>query len=394
MKTFLSVTMLLILTVIFTAADFENSSYFDNLNKIKNELNAEYIYTMAPKVQQQFEVNPGEKLVVHIETGADIIVEGWNKNFVDIDINFTGRDADEVDLQVERTSYGVLVKAEYEGKRKNRNTSGMVNVKVPNRFDIDLETMGGELKVSSIEGNLKGTTMGGELSLTKLKGEVDFSTMGGAVSLTDSDVDGKVSTMGGEVIVENVVGDVDASSMGGKVIQRNVKSKSGDPDSNEMKVKTTGGDIDLDEAMNGANVKTMGGDITVNNAAKFIVAETMGGNIKVKKLDGWIKANTMGGNVDVKIVGSSGKKDIDLSSMGGNIEVYVPSELSMDIKIEIIYDEDDEEDIDIISDFDLVERVDKHRNDKMRLTATGITGDGSNEVKIKTIGGKVYLKKS
>ena len=349
-----------------------------------------------PQVKKQLDVKSGQKLVVDLECGSDIIIEGWDKNVVDIDVDIRGRDADDVDVEISETSYGVLIAADFYSNRRNNSTKGEITVKVPLKFDLELETMGGELNVDNVDGNLEGTTMGGSLTLKNLKGEIKFKTMGGSIDLIDSEVDGEVSTMGGSVLVENVVGDVDASTMGGSVTQKNVKSCKGST-GKEVKIKSMGGSINVDEAMRGANVTTMGGEINVNKAAEYVKAETMGGDVTIEEVAGWVDASTMGGDVEVTVVGSDGDRSVKLSSMGGNIRLNVPANLDMDIEIEIIYDEDDEDDVDIISDFDLSEKVvDSNRDwghDTRKLIGTGQTGSGKNKIKIKTVGGKVYLKK-
>lgn len=348
-----------------------------------------------PTLKKEIEVQPGQKLVVEIKAGSDIIIEGWDKNIVDIDAEIKGRDADDVQLEASKTSYGVFLKAYFVEKKHSNSTNGTVKVRVPNKFDLDLETMGGELDVSNVKGTLKGSTMGGKLLLKNLKGNISFSTMGGSVELTDSEVDGKVSTMGGKVLVENVVGDVDASSMGGNVIQRNVKGSKSSV-GKEVNIKTMGGAINIDEAMNGASLNTMGGNITVNKAAEYVKATTMGGDIEIKEISGWVDASTMGGDVEVKVKGSDGKRDIKLSSMGGDMKLYVPADLDMDIEIEIVFNENRRDKVEIVSDFNLTENIvdaDSDYNNAKKLIGTGITGSGKNKVKIKTIAGKVHLLK-
>lgn len=349
-----------------------------------------------PQVKKEFNVQPGQKLIVDIECGSDIIIEGWDKNVVAVDLDIHGRDADDLEIDVSETSYGILVTAEFDRHKRNNSTSGIVKVMVPNKFDLELKTMGGELSVENVDGDLEGTTMGGELMLKKLKGEVDFTTMGGSIELVDSEVDGEVSTMGGSVLIENVVGDVDASTMGGSVTQRNVKSSKASI-GKEIKIETMGGAIKVDEAMSGANVKTMGGSIMVNKAADYVKAETMGGDITIKEVAGWVVATTMGGDVDVEVKGTDGNRDVTLKSMGGDITLYVPADLAMDIDIEIVYDEDDEDEVNIISDFDLSEKVvdagGSWDGDTKKLIARGETGDASNRIKIETVSGVVSIKK-
>ena len=348
-----------------------------------------------PQEKKQFNVEPGKKLVVDFECGSDVIVEGWEKNVVDVDVDISGRDAGDVEIKISETSYGVLISAEYSRSRNSRSTSGEVKVKVPNKFNIELKTTGGELVVKGVEGDLEGTTMGGSLELSSLKGKVEFSTMGGTIELKDSEVDGEVSTMGGNVLIENVVGDVDASTMGGSVTQKNVKgSKSSIGD--EVKIKSMGGSINVDEGMNGVNVSTMGGGIKVKRAAKYVKASTMGGDITIDEIDGWVDVSTMGGDIQVNLTGSEGERNVKMSSMSGDITLTVPSDLDMDIEIEIVYEEDDRDEIGVESDFSLSERIedrDEGDQDTKKLIATGKTGSANNKIRISTVSGKVYLKK-
>ncbi len=143
----------------------------------------------------------------------------------------------------------------------------------------------------------------------------------------------------------------------------------------------------------------MGGGIKVNKAANYIDAETMGGSIDIKEIDGKVKATTMGGDVDVKMVGDpqKGDREVFLKSMGGDITLTVPAELSMDIDIEIAYTKDNE-DVKISSDFNLKEERttewEKSNGSKKKYVYGKATvGGGKNKVKIRTINGDVILKK-
>ena len=210
------------------------------------------------KYEKEFDVQAKEKLTIDLETGSSIYIEGWNKNKVSAVAEIRGRSAEDTEFEFEKTSGGVLITSEYHGWDRNYNSHAELKVMVPNQFNVEFKTMGGDVEFYNVEGELEGTTMGGSLTLKNLKGYLNMKTMGGSIDLTDSEVDGNVETMGGSVLVENVVGDVNASSMGGNVTHRNVKS-SKKSIGNEVDIHTMGGGIDVDEALYGSNVKTMGG---------------------------------------------------------------------------------------------------------------------------------------
>lgn len=348
----------------------------------------------AQSVSRTFTVQPGQLLTMDIRTGGDITVTGWDRNEVSVDVEVTGRDSESVKVELDNTSRGVAVRTENSMRRGRAVVE--VTVMVPNKFNLDIETTGGDIHVTGIEGVLEGTSMGGDLELRNLAGRVDMSTMGGDVLLESSNVDGKVSTMGGDVNLRDVTGSVDGSTMGGDVTYDNVRSSDrANADSTPVKLNTMGGDVRLEEAMNGADVSTMGGEISIRRAGAFVKASTMGGDINVDEIDGWIESKTMGGDITVTMVGgTSGDRHVNLESMGGDILLTVPKGLSMTFDIEIILDDDDD-DYTIESDFKL--DVNKDSSDGRwtragRVHATGSVGGGANLIKIKTRDGGVTIR--
>jgi len=356
--------------------------------------------TDEKKMEEVFEVSSGQKLTVNNKLGGDIEVTGWDKEQISVEVLIKGDDAEEIDVDYDQSSSGLEITAEYMGDRNNYNANVNFTIMVPSRFDVEFSTMGGDAKLKNVAGQLEGTTMGGDITLRELKGNLEVTTMGGDINLSDSDVDGSVKTMGGDVRVEDVTGNVSASSMGGDIVQKNVKRRDGDSVGEEVKVSTMGGDLVIDEAVDGAKLETMGGDIKANYVAKFLEASTMGGDISVDAIDGWVKASTMGGDVNVKMVGDpdEGNRDVTLSSMGGDITLSVPEGLSMELDLEIAYDKRHEDDAEIISDFEFdeerTEEVDDDDEPRWHLLGTGTINGGKNRVKIKTVNGKIYLKKN
>jgi len=345
------------------------------------------------KNHKLFEVTPGGLLDVNIETGGSIKVVGWNKNVVDVLVLLQGRNKNNVEFKIRKNSGGVSVYTEYIKKRSNNKLNCSIIVKVPLEYSIDFNTMGGEVYFKNIKGKFSGKTMGGEIELNQLKGIVDMTTMGGSISVFNSDLDGSVTTMGGGVDFDNVIGNINAKTMGGNIHHNVKKRKNNSGSKSNVTIETMGGDIDVIDASYGAKVKTLGGNIHIKKAEKFIQATTMGGNIRIDEINGWVKTKTMGGNIKCTVVGSNnGKKDIQLTSMGGDIELYVPSNFSADIEIEITYNKYEDDDFEIASDFDLNTKIKRNGRNK-KLIGTGTSGNGKHRIVIKTASGSVYLKK-
>jgi DUF4097 and DUF4098 domain-containing protein YvlB len=158
-----------------------------------------------------------------------------------------------------------------------------------------------------------------------------------------------------------------------------------------------GGEIEVADAPNGASLHTMGGNIHVSRGAGRIIAKTMGGDIDIARLEGSADAGTMGGNIRVTVVGSGGGHDLDLHSMGGDIELVLPHDFSAEFSVELIDDNGDNDELHrIVSDFPLQVRESRSWRffqERRVTTATGRSGAATNSVKIRTHGSNVTIRK-
>ena len=344
-------------------------------------------------LEERFPAKPGEKLTIQLESGGNIDIEGWDRDEVLVQARIVGP----VGTDIRRTSDGVRIVASAQ-HRKGERTSVRLSVRVPGRFDIDIESRGGSVEIDGIEGEIRGETMGGELVLQNLRGSLDFETFGGNVKLLDSDVDGRVTSLGGNLYLKNVNGNVEASTAGGNVTYDNVTPRSGACD--EVRISTMGGNIHVPDAGCGADVETMGGNIVIDRAENHVKAETMGGNVTVNSVDGWVRASTMGGNVTVTMVGNprTGRRDVSLTSMGGDITLTVPDGLSMDVDITLTYTKRSKQKYEIRSEFPL--HIDKteqwdhqSRQPRRYIYGKGTLDGGEHKIKIETVNGDVYLRR-
>jgi hypothetical protein len=351
------------------------------------------LIAQAEVPDKKLDVKPGETLEVNLKTGGSIHIRGVAENAVTVKARSKGRNEDQNAVTVDRSAKGVRIVSEH-GKGVD------LEITVPTRFDADLKTMGGEIQIDGVDGNMHGSTMGGALNLSNLKGRVDLSTMGGNVTLVSSYVDGKLHTMGGSVKIKDVVGDIKGSSMGGNVVYDNVLRPGGGANAKEVEISTMGGEINVASAPSGANVKTMGGGIHIGSAKDFVKAKTMGGEIEIKELDGSVDASTMGGDITVNMTGepASGKHDVKLDSKSGEIRLTLPANFSADIDVELNYTKNSSRNYKIDSGFPLSisetpEWDEGHGTPRKTIKGTASVNGGKNKIVIRTINGNVILKK-
>jgi DUF4097 and DUF4098 domain-containing protein YvlB len=140
--------------------------------------------------------------------------------------------------------------------------------RIPDKFDVDLETGGGSIYVDNLEGKVRVSTSGGSLRFNRIKGPVDASTSGGSITL---------------------------------------KSCEGY-----------------------ADVRTSGGSINIGNVDGDVLAKTSGGSITVDEVKGSIEATTSGGSVTAQI-SEQPKSDCRLSTSGGSVTVYLAEDINVDL---------------------------------------------------------------
>ena len=350
-------------------------------------------------IRRGFEANANDLLEVELKTGGEIQVSGWDND--SIDVVATLQECSESGVSFEETAEGLRISTSAPRRNNHNSCDSDFEIKVPNKQRLRFTTMGGDIRVDNVEGRISGKTMGGELDLSNLKGELALTTMGGDINLVKSTVEGSVKTMGGKVLLEDVIGGVKGESMGGDVVYRRVTNPKMGSTGNEVRIKTMGGDINVDDAPDGADVHTMGGKITVQSAAKFVKALTMGGEIEIREIDGRVDATTMGGDIEVTMVGDpkKGDRSVILKSYSGDISLVVPEGLSMDVDIELSFTRGHEGDYEIVSDFPLKQRTSaewiRDKGDPRKiLYGIGAVGGGKHKIVIETINGNVHLQKA
>ena len=356
----------------------------------------------------EYDTSPGQTIYFDLKSGAGVSIRGWYESKAEVTYVQRGEGHSHT-VQINPQRDGLMITSDMD-IREGRARDLDFEVRVPRKYNVHFESMGGGLRIVDLEGKFTGSTMGGGLTLREVEGTVKLTTMGGAIEVTSADLDGKMSTMGGTVYLKDVVGDLEAKSMGGNVRYENVRGRDGElraPGGSidgmgikTVTITTMGGDIEVDEAPAGAWVKTMGGDIEVDNARGFVKALTMGGGVNISVVDGWVDASTMAGDVDVRVSGGlgEGEEGVNLSSCCGDVSLALPADLPVDLDLTISYTKNSSQDFKIISDFDLeIERSKawdySNGSPRKRIHGTARMGSGKYPIVIETVNGNIRLKK-
>jgi len=131
----------------------------------------------------------------------------------------------------------------------------------------------------------------------------------------------RLGTSGGDVEVQEIQGSVEGKTSGGDVRVGKVEGK--------VELTTSGGNIHIESVRGNVRGETSGGDVHVTSVTGDVEGETSGGNVTVADVEGRVRAETSGGNVTVKVRG--GNKGIHAETSGGSVEIDIAKNCAADI---------------------------------------------------------------
>ncbi len=212
-----------------------------------------------------------EHKITFDQQGSDVII---NSDFGNDRIRLFGRDDDDYDVQF--------------------------NIRVPDRYNVDVETSGGWIEVDDIAGTVEARTSGGNIRTGRVGGRSTLKTSGGNITIAGGSGEIEAYTSGGAIRIGDTTGRVQA--------------------------KTSGGSIALARVGGEVLARTSGGSISIEDAAGTVDASTSGGSIHAhisRQPAGDSKLTTSGGGVVVTLAPSIAV-DLDAHASGGGVSSDVP----------------------------------------------------------------------
>ena len=176
---------------------------------------------------------------------------------------------------------------------------------VPVQCGTNLNTSGGGISISNLEGEQKFSTSGGGLDLKSLSGTIDGRTSGGGITIEDSKNNIDLETSGGGIEASRCTG--------------------------QIRLNTSGGSIELKNLNGNIRATTSGGSIDAEGITGELVTHTSGGNIDLEAMKGSLEASTSGGNIDVELLETG--KYVKLSNSGGNVHLAMPKGQGLNLDI-------------------------------------------------------------
>ncbi|MFB0517029.1 MAG: DUF4097 domain-containing protein [Candidatus Neomarinimicrobiota bacterium] len=288
-------------------------------------------------ISRTFDVDYGGTLTVDTERGSIEVGSARGKK-VTVEITRKvpfGADTEEIleDFEIEFDQSGKDVSIVAKSKRDwdwfdwDNHLRIHYDITVPEKYNLDLNTAGGSIKIADLEGNVECETSGGSLHISQIKGSIYGRTSGGSITLMGSDGTADLKTSGGGIDIGQVAGLVKAHTSGGSV---QIDEAGG-----EVEVSTSGGSIQVNEVRGSIKASTSGGSVTATISKQpenDCTLKTSGGGVTVYLAEGIkvdVNAKTSGGNVicdlPITVEGLSGRSEITGKINGGGPELYLRS---------------------------------------------------------------------
>lgn len=297
-------------------------------------------------------VQSGGKLVLRADFGS-VLVNTGQSNRVDCRVRVrVARTTEEearrffsrVQLAVRVVEGGGLLVVEKfpQGHERSNWASIEFEFTVPQRFNLDMETKGGNVAISSLDGEVRASTAGGDIQTGDISGPVHVETAGGDIDMGSIGQRLIAQTAGGAIRVNDIKGDATLETSGGEITSGMIAGS--------VRAETSGGDIVLRGASGPVIAETAGGQIQIGQCGATIRAETAGGSIRLQGAKGGVVVDTAGGSIDlfrmqsaIRAETAAGRilAEIDgnretfanshLETSVGDVEVFLPPNLPMDI---------------------------------------------------------------
>lgn len=229
---------------------------------------------------KNFRTQFGKQLKISAESG-DVEITPWHNNEVMVNIYGNENAKEKMKFVFDSDNNSITVKSE----RKKKwgflsNLKLRYEIKVPEKFNLNISTAGGDIKVGGVNGEILLNTSGGDIRADRIIGNLRANTSGGDIKIFSNNASIDARTSGGDITLEYFGENkgIELRTSGGDI---EIKLPS---DFNaKVELATSGGDVDCDFKLNKvekfSRTKIIG---ELNNGGQRLIAKTSGGDIEVK----------------------------------------------------------------------------------------------------------------
>jgi hypothetical protein len=257
-------------------------------------------------IRKGFNVAPGGTLRLEAGVGDIKIVSGGTGVAIEVIRNARGRKSSEVlsehKIDFRQVGNDVVIRSDFEDRwdRWFSDYEVQWNIRVPSKYNVDVNTSGGSIELADIGGTVEAHTSGGSIHTGRLAESAKLTSSGGSITVNGANGELLVNTSGGSIDIGNTSARVEARTSGGSIKLGHVGG--------EVLARTSGGGIRIEDAKGRVDASTSGGSITAT-----ISSQPAGDS----------RLSTSGGGVTVNIASGIGV-ELDARSSGGGVHSDMP----------------------------------------------------------------------
>ncbi len=239
----------------------------------------------ATRIEKNLKLESGGKLTVLADAGS-VAVTGSSSSGAHVLLTSDKDDFDsKFDLKFEELPGELRITLKKKESLSSwtswfNNSKIKFEIQVPTRTATNLQTGGGHIEASDIQGNLSAETSGGHIAVKNISGTANLETSGGHIEAAGVNGNLVAETSGGHIEITDAKGRVDADTSGGHVEVAFAKGNAF-----------------------GGKIESSGGSITVSvdpNVDLSIDASTSGGSVRTDipvKIIGKVKGSSIKGTI-------------------------------------------------------------------------------------------------
>ena len=270
-------------------------------------------------VDKTFDTFPGKNFTLKTTSG-DVIIKTWDEPKVIVKVFGNEHVMKKINFSFDNNNDGITVVARKKEEWNifnflNNNSHIRFEITLPKNYNSNINTAGGNISLTDLNGEIKFKSSGGNISLTNINGNISAITSGGNIFTNNTNGKVDISTSGGNIKAIAFVGDFKGFTSGGDI---NLSGSEG-----KVEASTSGGEVSLNYSgeNKGINLSTSGGSISITLPSNFnadALLSTSGGSIKCS-----FKTNNTVKFSSTKIEGkfNDGGNELIAKTSGGNIEV-------------------------------------------------------------------------
>jgi DUF4097 and DUF4098 domain-containing protein YvlB len=245
--------------------------------------------------------------LVEIENPAGSIrVVGWDRSEVMV-TGQLGAGASGLDF----SGSGSRIRVGVDTERNPHGVVSSLEVRVPLRSRLQIESFAGSISVSDVSGTVKAETVNGSITVTGQAREIQAETVNGSVEVSGASKDTHVESVNGSVTVRGASGELQASTVNGRL-------------------EVSGGTFSR------AHLETVSGSLSFEGAltsGATLEAETVSGSVELAlppSVAADFSVSTFSGSVDnafgpaaMRVGRHTPEKELQFSTGGGGASVSV-----------------------------------------------------------------------